>query len=77
MSTRTEEHITGLFVAPTLTPPGPGSWDCPCPFIVENNLSDAAEYCFTIHAGPPRGRWPTDERVFTVNLSTIRLLWVG
>ena len=42
-------------------------------FVVESDLPDAAEYRIDIHAGPA---WsvPTDDRVFTVNLSLIRLV---
>jgi SAM-dependent methyltransferase len=51
-----------------------GAWklDRPGLFIVEADLPDAAEYRIDIHAGPT---WsvPTDDRVFTVNLSMIRL----
>ncbi|HUS05873.1 MAG TPA: hypothetical protein VMZ52_06245, partial [Bryobacteraceae bacterium] len=41
-------------------------------FIVEANLPEAAEYELSVTAGPT---WqvPTDDRVFSVNLSMIRL----
>jgi len=52
-----------------------GEWklDRPGLFIVEANLRDAAEYRVTIKAAPT---WsvPTDDRVFTVSLSMIRLV---
>ena len=42
-------------------------------FIVEADLPDSDEYCIDIQAGPA---WsvPTDDRIFTVNLSMIRLV---
>ena len=42
-------------------------------FIVEADLPDSEEYRIDIQAGPA---WsvPTDDRVFTVNLSMIRLV---
>jgi SAM-dependent methyltransferase len=55
-----------------------GTWklDRPGLFIVETNLPDAPEYSVAIHADPT---WsvPTDERIFTVNLSMIRLVPPG
>jgi hypothetical protein len=52
-----------------------GSWklDRPGLFIVETDLPDATEYGVSIHAGPA---WSvaSDDRVFTVNLSMIRLV---
>ncbi len=51
-----------------------GEWSIERPglFLVEADLPDAPEYNIDIHAGPT---WtvPTDDRVFTVNLSMIRL----
>ncbi len=42
-------------------------------FVVEADLPEAQEYRIDIQAGPD---WsvPTDDRVFTVNLSMIRLV---
>ena len=42
-------------------------------FIVEADLPESDEYHIDIYAAPP---WtvPTDDRVFTVNLSMIRLV---
>jgi ubiquinone/menaquinone biosynthesis C-methylase UbiE len=52
-----------------------GRWklDRPGLFIVEADLKDSQEYRIEINAGPS---WsvPTDDRVFTVNLSKIRLV---
>ena len=52
-----------------------GEWklDRPGLFILEADLPDANEYRIDIQAGPA---WtvPTDDRVFTVNLSMIRLV---
>ena len=52
-----------------------GRWklDRPGLFIVEADLQDSQEYRIEINAGPS---WsvPTDDRVFTVNLSKIRLV---
>lgn len=52
-----------------------GEWrlDRPGLFIVEADLPDSQEYRIDIQAGPP---WsvPTDDRIFTVNLSMIRLV---
>jgi hypothetical protein len=52
-----------------------GEWklDRPGLFVVEADLPEADEYRIDIHAGPA---WsvPTDDRVFTVNLSMIRLV---
>jgi hypothetical protein len=47
--------------------------DRPGLFIVEADLPDNDEYRIDIHAGPA---WsvPTDDRIFTVNLSMIRLV---
>ena len=52
-----------------------GHWklDRPGLFIVEADLPESDEYRIDIHAGPT---WsvPSDERVFSVNLSMIRLV---
>lgn len=52
-----------------------GHWklDRPGLFIVEADLAESAEYRIEVNAGPT---WsvPTDDRVFTVNLSMIRLV---
>ena len=51
-----------------------GDWklDRPGLFIIEADLPESDEYRIDVHAGPT---WsvPTDDRVFTVNLSMIRL----
>ena len=52
-----------------------GEWpiDRPGLFIVEGDLPDSPDYRIDVHASPT---WtvPTDDRVFTVNLSMIRLV---
>jgi hypothetical protein len=52
-----------------------GRWklDRPGLFIVEADLPESPEYRIEINAGPSWGV-PTDDRVFTVNLSKIRLV---
>jgi hypothetical protein len=52
-----------------------GDWklDRPGLFLVEADLPESEEYRIDIHASPT---WtvPTDDRIFTVNISMIRLV---
>jgi SAM-dependent methyltransferase len=68
-----EGHPVDLRAIVNGEPAGEWKLDRPGLFIVEANLKDAAEYRVTIAAAPT---WDvaTDDRVFTVSLSMIRLV---
>ncbi|MDP8982643.1 MAG: class I SAM-dependent methyltransferase [Acidobacteriota bacterium] len=68
-----EGHPVELAVRVNGAPAGSWKLDRPGLFVVEADIPDAAEYRVDLQAAPP---WsvPTDDRVFTVNISMIRLI---
>ena len=68
-----EGHPVKLRILANGQPAGEWTLDRPGLFVVQADLPDAPDYRIEVQAGPT---WcvPTDDRVFSVSLSMIRLV---